>query len=158
MDIQSHGTEPSREHHRHGAGYRAARRTGCVARPCIAVCVARPRVAERRQACSAIFTVPWLSRREQRLCPNRHTHRAGIFPDHEPLRGSRTLQLSRRWNHEHNEEVLTQGAGASGSHGAGAPIRTWVAVGGDRDDRGNDRLYGEDAAGSGSPGGTCDAD
>ena len=72
----------------------------------------------------------------------------------EPRRVSRRLQILREWSHgeEDIDEICAGGPGASGTDGAGAPGRPWVAMGGDRLDRGEDRLHGGDAARLGSAG------
>src|SRR6266481_3691810 len=54
--------------------------------------------------------------------------------------------------HGNVEQVLTGSAGTRGTAGPGASSRAHVAVGGDRVDRGEDRLHGRDVAALGPPG------
>src|SRR5437762_2402997 len=64
----------------------------------------------------------------------------------EPPRLGRRLHDLRGWSHGTTERILTGGAGAGGAAGVGAAGRARLAMGGDRIDRGEDRVYGRDAA------------
>src|SRR5439155_5113708 len=87
----------------------------------------------RRDKVSAISAVT--------VSPQRH--RCGLY---EPPRLCRRLHDLRGWSHGTTERVLTGGAGAGGAAGVGAAGRARLAMGGDRIDRGEDRVYGRDAA------------
>src|SRR5437870_3854364 len=63
-----------------------------------------------------------------------------------PRRLCRRVHALRGWSHGTTERVLTGGAGAGGAAGVGAAGRARLAMGGDRIDRGEDRVYGRDAA------------
>src|SRR5574342_1081726 len=70
----------------------------------------------------------------------------------EPPRLSRRPHILRGWGHGTSEQVLTGGAGAGGPDGDGAPGGARVAVGGDRIDRGEDRLFDGGPTEVGTPG------
>src|SRR5574342_1270323 len=72
----------------------------------------------------------------------------------EPPRLSRRPHILRGWGHGTSEQVLTGGAGAGGPDGDGAPGGARVAVGGDRIDRGEDRLFDGGPTEVGTPGRT----
>src|SRR5574342_578549 len=72
----------------------------------------------------------------------------------EPPRLSRRPHILRGWGHGSSEQVLTGGAGAGGPDGDGAPGGARVAVGGDRIDRGEDRLFDGGPTEVGTPGRT----
>ncbi|WP_429002573.1 DUF6531 domain-containing protein [Xanthomonas fragariae] len=69
----------------------------------------------------------------------------------EPLRDFGRLQLLRRWGDE-QDEIFTGIARAGGSAGVGASGRVRLAVGGDRVDCREDRLFGADAVQLGASG------
>ena len=87
-----------------------------------------------------------------------HADEAGAWNElharFEPRRVFRRLPILRGWSHgeEDIDEICVGGPGASGTDGAGAPGRPWVAMGGDWLDRGEDRLHRGDAALLGSAG------
>ena len=88
------------------------------------------------------------------LTPKDHSTAGKVRLGVEPRRDSRRLQSLRGWSDEERKgsTVFTGSPRTGGADGVRACERSCLAVGGDRLDRGEDRLHGGDAAQVGAAG------